>query len=52
MKCRVEFAESKYVRSQQDLRANRLRARNAEKRVKELEADIVERESSEAREDP
>ena len=49
MKRRVESAESKYERSQQDLRANRLRARNAEKRVRELEANIV---SSEARRDP
>ena len=52
MKRRVEFMESKYERSQQDLRANRLRTRNVEKRVKELEAEIVERESSKARGDP
>ena len=52
MKRQVEFAENKYVRSQQDLRANCLRARNAEKRVKELKVEIVERESSKARGDP
>ena len=39
MKRRVEIAESKYEKSQQDLRANRLRARNAEKKVRELEAE-------------
>ena len=39
MKRRVEIAESKYEKSQQELRANRLRARNAEKKVRELEAE-------------